>query len=150
MPSLNEERELVFVAGGAGITPIYSLARKILHDEDDKSKIRLIWGVNGMRDLVLEKEIEELERSFGERLKVTYCVSGGEDFKGVDQTKFRRGHVGKEVLSGVLEEVKKTKAKLGDEKGTKVWLCGPPKMEESLAGKGGVLKELGVDKVHKF
>jgi cytochrome-b5 reductase len=47
-----------------------------------------------------------------------------------------------------LKEVKK--GKWGDEKGTKVWFCGPPKMEDSLVGKGGSLRELGVDKVHKF
>lgn len=139
----------MFIAGGAGITPIYSLAKRVLEDEGDRSRVHLVWGVNGVRDLVLRREIEELEGRFGGRLRVTYCVSGGgEVFDGEEQGKFRRGYVGKEVLGTVLKEVKK--GKWGDEKGTKVWFCGPPKMEESLAGKGGILRELGVDKVHKF
>jgi cytochrome-b5 reductase len=148
-PSKGEERELVFIAGGAGITPIYSLVKRVLEDEGDRSRVHLVWGVNGVRDLVLRREIEELEGRFGGRLRVTYCVSGGgEVFDGEEQGKFRRGYVGKEVLGTVLKEVKK--GKWGDEKGTKVWFCGPPKMEDSLVGKGGSLRELGVDKVHKF
>lgn len=140
----------MFIAGGAGITPIYALAKSILEDARDGSRVHLVWGVNGVRDLVLKTELEVLERKFGGRLRVTYCVSGdGEGEVLAEEGRFRRGYVGKEVLGEVLAEVKKGNL-WGDEKGTKVWLCGPPRMEESLAGKGGILRELGVDKVHRF
>lgn len=35
-------RDILFVAGGAGITPIYSLAKAILNDPNEKTRIQLL------------------------------------------------------------------------------------------------------------
>ncbi|OXG87960.1 cytochrome-b5 reductase [Cryptococcus neoformans var. grubii Br795] len=74
---ITQPRSVLLVAGGGGITPIYSLAREILtaHAGDQK-QVELLWGVNGMNDIVLKDELEELEQKYPERLKVTYAVSG--------------------------------------------------------------------------
>lgn len=147
-------RDLLFVAGGAGITPIYSLARSILADSDDKTRIQLLWGVNGTRDIVLRKELEQLEAQSAGRLQVTYTVSGAEgkpDAPGLgDGKKFKKGHVNKSVLQEAIARCES--GMLGDAKGTKVWLCGPPAMENAVVGKQGILAELGIGakKVHKF
>lgn len=66
-----KSRDLLLVAGGAGITPIYSLARGILKDPDDQTRIQLLWGVNGTRDIVLRDELEQLEKQHPDRLQVT-------------------------------------------------------------------------------
>lgn len=143
------ERDFLFVAGGAGITPIYSLTRGILENKEDKTRIQLLWGVNGMRDLVLQKELEELERKSEGRLRVTYAVSGT-DAPATEDQKFKRGYINKSVLQEAIARCEK--GSWGDAKGTRVWLCGPPAMETAVAGKQGVLAELGVSgkQVHKF
>lgn len=154
-PSTQQERNIVLVAGGAGITPIYSLARAILEQyPKDKTKVQLLWGVNGTRDIVLHSELQELERRFPERLSVTYAVSGPEAAPDApqplgDEQTYRKGYVSKALLQ---ETAQRAGGAWGDAKGTKVFLCGPPKMEDALAGKQGVFSELGLGKkeIHRF
>ncbi|KAM3421160.1 NADH-cytochrome b5 reductase [Cercospora zeina] len=148
----DKPRDLIFVAGGAGITPIYSLAQGILKDAQDQTRIQLLWGVNGTRDIVLKEELEELEKRYPARLQVTYCVSGPESKPGSpslgDEKKYKKGYVNKSALQEALART----TNLGDAKGTKVFLCGPPTMETALTAKGGVLAELGMEKknIHRF
>jgi cytochrome-b5 reductase len=148
-PSLSQPRSVVLVAGGAGITPIYSLAREILtNDAKDQTAVQLLWGVNGSRDIVLRRELEALEAQFPTRLRVTYAVSGnGPEER--DGEKYRKGYVDRKLVE---EAIAKCGPNFGDEKGTKVFLCGPPKMEDAVAGKNGVLAELGLAKkeIHRF
>lgn len=151
----SQPRSVLLVAGGAGITPIYSLTREILtRDPADQTSVHLLWGVNGSRDIVLRRELEELEARFPQRLRVTYAVSGPEADAGApavlgDAGKYRKGYVDR----GMVEEaIARCGREFGDAKGTKVFLCGPPKMEEAVAGKKGLLAELGLGKkeVHRF
>ena len=153
-------RDVLLVAGGAGITPLYSFARGVLHNPDDNTKVELVWGVNGTRDLVLGKELTELEKQYPDRFRVTYAVSGPEANPEApslgDEEKWKKGRVTKEVLQEAVERCRN--GSWGDEKGTKVFLCGPPAMEEVLAGKKGfssapgILGELGIEKgkVYRF
>jgi cytochrome-b5 reductase len=97
---------------------------------------------------VLRRELEELEAQYPQRLRVTYTVSGSGPAE-VDGEKFRKGYVDRAL---VQEAIAKCGSNFGDERGTKVFLCGPPKMEEVVAGKGGVLADLGLGKkeIHRF
>lgn len=149
-----DTRSVLLVAGGAGITPIYSLAKGILAANNEQTRIQLIWGVNGTRDIVLKKELEDLESQYPDRLQVTYCVSGPEAQAEApslgDERKWKKGYVDSAVLKEAIARCEG--GQWGDEKGTKVFLCGPPAMEKAIGGKGGVLAELGVTgkQVHKF
>jgi cytochrome-b5 reductase len=144
----------LLVAGGAGITPIYSLTKGILSNPADKTRIQLLWGVNGTRDIVLKDELEALEKQYPDRLHVTYAVSGPEakaDAPSLgDESKWRKGYVDKSLLQEAIAKCQK--GTFGSEKGEKVFLCGPPKMEDAIAGKNGVLGELGIQKkeIHRF
>lgn len=147
-------RDLVFIAGGAGITPIYSLAKGILHDSSDRTRIQLLWGVNETRDIVLKDELEQLQKQHPERLQVTYCVSGSgarpETSSLGDERKYKKGYITKSVLEQAISRC--DRCAFGDQKGTKVFLCGPPAMETALTARGGVLAQLGLDKksIHQF
>lgn len=56
------------------------------------------------------------------------------------------------MSKAVLQEAIARTQALGDAKGTKVFLCGPPNMETALTAKDGVLAELGIGKknVYRF
>ena len=156
----NSPRNVLLVAGGAGITPIYTLMKGILSNAEDITKVDLIWGVNGTRDIVLGTELAELERQYPNRLRVTYTVSGPEaNPEGPslgDETKYKKGRITKAILQEAIDRCQK--GTWGDEKGTQVFLCGPPAMEEVVAGKKGfgstpgILGELGIEKakVYRF
>lgn len=134
-------KDVVLIAGGAGITPIYGLARGILANATDQTKIQLVWGVNGSRDIVLRDELEALEKAHPDRLQVTYCVSGLEVKQEAlalwNSEKYKKGYVDSAVLKEVIDRAKK--GSWGDDKGTKVFICGPPAMQEAIAGKKGLL-----------
>lgn len=150
---------ILLIAGGAGITPIYSLAKGVLSNPNDKTKVQLVWGVNGARDIVLKSELDDLQTRHPDRLTVTYTVSKPDPSENSANVEggLKSGYVNEGLLSEVLQEL--NRETWGDSRGTKVFLCGPPAMEEALAGKKGfggsssnTLHALGVDKkeVHRF
>ncbi|PLB50040.1 ferredoxin reductase-like protein [Aspergillus steynii IBT 23096] len=138
----NQFSHVYLIAGGAGITPLYQLLQGILTNPDDKTKVNLVFGVNTEQDLLLREELEGFKRRFPDRFGFVYTVSrGGGLGEGV-----RKGHVTEELLREVIGEKK------GD---AKVFVCGPPGMEEALVGsrKGeGILGRLGFAKeqVYRF
>ncbi|KAG6360959.1 hypothetical protein INS49_012027 [Diaporthe citri] len=145
----NKHTSVTLIAGGAGITPIYQLVQGILNNPEDKTKITLVFGVNGEQDVLLNEEFKKYEASHPGQFKAVYAVS---DLKGEsDGGRFRKGY----VTEALLREV----AAPPSEQNTKVMVCGPPAMEEALLGKkgwggksGGVLEKLGYrkDQIHQF
>ncbi|KAH6700587.1 NADH-cytochrome b5 reductase-like protein [Leptodontidium sp. MPI-SDFR-AT-0119] len=138
----NTFSHVTMIAGGAGITPIYQLTQGILRNPEDKTKITMIVGVNTDVDVLLKNEFDEFERKFPGRFKAIYTVSHP-----VEGSVLRKGYVTKELLLEVLGEK--------EEADTKVFVCGPPPMEEALVGRrgrGGILKELGFgkDEIYQF
>ncbi|KAI1806355.1 NADH-cytochrome b5 reductase [Daldinia bambusicola] len=136
----NKHSEILLIAGGAGITPIYQLIRGILQNPEDHTKINLVFGVNTDADLLLRKELDEYASKFPGQFHVTYTISRPEN-----GSRFRQGYVTKELLNEVAPQ----------SGNSKVFVCGPPPMETALVGswkKSGILQELGYrkDQIHKF
>ncbi|SMY29886.1 unnamed protein product [Zymoseptoria tritici ST99CH_1A5] len=130
-------RDLLFIAGGIGITPVYSLTKRILGDPCDRTRIQLLWGVRGSRDLVLRRELEQLQTEYPERLQVTYVISDQDPQETQDgRAQIKQGHINKQVIQEALERCES--GVLGDGS-TKVWICGPKSMEDALAGRTGAL-----------
>lgn len=139
----NASPHAVLIAGGAGITPAYQLLRGILSNESDKTKITLVWGVNSDEDAFLTEEFEALEKRFPGRFRAVVTAS-----RPISGSTMREGKVTKALLEREMPK--------GD---VKVFVCGPPAMEDSVAGtkkrggrQGGVLQELGIQAgdVHVF
>lgn len=54
-----EENELVFIAGGIGVTPFLSMLR-YLRDKDPQRKVTLLWGARTQEDLVRREELDAI------------------------------------------------------------------------------------------
>ncbi|KAK3306521.1 uncharacterized protein B0T15DRAFT_509892 [Chaetomium strumarium] len=140
----NKHAHVALIAGGAGVTPMYQLARGILQNPGDRTRITLVWGNNTDEDIFLKDEIATLERNYPGRFKVVNVVSN---------PKAGSPHVKGYITRQVLEN-----AGLGAEGGknrdVKVLMCGPPTMEKALKGRRGtgVLAELGYrpDQIYTF
>jgi len=145
----NQHQHVAMIAGGAGITPMLQLARGILKNPEERTRITLVWGVNTDSDIFLQKELDAFAKQHPDRFSVTYVVATP-DAKSPHQ----KGFVTKEILEKVGL---KPSAKSAD---TKVLVCGPPPMEKALKGtksflggaKPGVLGELGykADQIFSF
>lgn len=129
----NQHEHVALIAGGAGITPMYQLARGILNNPDDNTRITLVWGVNTDADIFLGKEFAEYEQKYPGRFKAVYVVSQPEA-----GSTHRKGYVNKSVLESIGLAANDDK-----NRDVKVLVCGPPAMEKALKGKAGVLAELG-------
>lgn len=144
----NKHPHIALITGGAGITPMYQLARAILSNPVDQTKISLVFGVNADEDVLFEREFGEMERAFAGRFRAVYTVSK----PGAD-SRFARGYVTKELLEAHIPRPE-------EGEGVKVLFCGPPGMERAIVGEkgwlgsqgvlGGVLKEMGYSKEQVF
>ncbi|KAI0595202.1 hypothetical protein F4775DRAFT_570551 [Biscogniauxia sp. FL1348] len=141
----NRHKEITLIAGGAGITPLYSLIQGILRDPRDQTRITLVFGVNTDEDVLLKKEFDDYERRFPDRFRAVYTVS-----RPVPGSPYRKGYVTKELLQEVAGG-----ASPGTGSDAKVFVCGPPAMEAALVGTRkapGILEQLGYTKaqIYKF
>lgn len=135
----NNVPHVTLIAGGCGVTPIFQLARGILSNPEDKTKVTLVYGANTEEDILLKKELDDFQKDFPGRFETLYAVS-----QPGEGSTIRKGHVSKELLAEVARP-----------KDGEVFLCGPPAMEAALKGDRktkGILEELGYRKgqIHSF
>ncbi|KAI2640962.1 oxidoreductase NAD-binding domain-containing protein [Xylaria nigripes] len=145
----NKHEHIALVAGGTGITPMYQLIRSIFSNPDDKTKVTLVFGNVSEEDILLKKELAEIENTYPQRFRAFYLLDNAP--KGWTGNK---GYVTKDLLKTVLPEPK--------EGNIKIFVCGPPGMYKAISGTkkspadqgelSGILKELGYnqDQVYKF
>ncbi|PSR75505.1 hypothetical protein BD289DRAFT_457169 [Coniella lustricola] len=151
----NKHDSVTLVAGGAGITPCYQLLRGILQNPVDKTRVRLVFGVNSMAEALLRDEFEQMEQTYGtDRFRAVFAVADGEGVEEAESASggmFRKGFVTEDMLKQV--------AAPASEANTKIMVCGPPPMEDALLGKKGwggrgegILARLGYKKeqIHQF
>lgn len=147
--SANKHPHIALIAGGTGITPMYQLMRAIFKNPDDKTKVTLVVGNITEEDILLKKQLAELENTYPQRFRAFYVLDNPP--KGWAGGK---GYITQELLKTVLPEPK--------EDNIKVFVCGPPGMMKAISGPkvspkdqgevSGILKELGYskDQVYKF
>lgn len=141
----NKHSHVLLIAGGAGITPIYQLTKGILNDPADQTKITLVWGTNTDADVFLKDEFHQLEKKFPGRFAAHYTIS-----RPSQGSIYPSGRVTSDFLRRIVSESGFDKSD-----GSKIFLCGPPAMEEAVAGKRGtpgILEGLGFkkDQLHRF
>ncbi|RPB04476.1 ferredoxin reductase-like protein [Choiromyces venosus 120613-1] len=146
----NKHEHISLIAGGTGITPMYQLMRAIFSNPEDRTKVTLVFGNLTEEDILLRRELVELENTYPQRFKVFYVLDNAP--KGSSWA--TQGRVTKELLKTVLPEP--------GSGNNKIFVCGPPGMYKAVSGVkkspsdqgevGGVLKELGYKKedVYKF
>lgn len=147
--SENKHEHIALIAGGTGITPMHQIVRNIFQNENDKTKVTLIYGNLGEEDIILKKEFQELENTYPRRFRAFYLLDNPPE-----GWSHGSGHVTKDLLKTVLPEPK--------EENIKVFVCGPPGLYKAVSGgkkspqdQGeltGILAELGYSKeqVYKF
>jgi propane monooxygenase reductase component len=132
--TLRESRssDLIFVGGGAGMSPLLSLLRSLAEREVER-KVTFYYGARTAADLCFEKEITEL----GEQLKSGFSYipalsDAADDAEWTGRT-------------GLITEV--VEADLSDLKGADAYVCGPPPMVDAAIAS---LTKLGVKEEHIF
>ena len=117
-----EERKCTTIgmmAGGTGITPMYQIAHAILRKENSSVKIKLLYANQTPDDILIQKELEELQLEFPDRLDIWYTVDRlTDDTK--TSWKFSTGFITKDMVEKYCFFPK--------DSATQFLLCGPPPM----------------------
>ncbi|CEJ88846.1 Putative NADH-cytochrome b5 reductase [[Torrubiella] hemipterigena] len=145
----NKHSHIGLIAGGTGITPMYQLCRSIFNNPNDKTKVTVVFGNVTEQDILLKKQLDELENTYPQRFRAFYVLD-----KAPQGWKGGSGFITKDLLKTVLPEPK--------EENIKLFVCGPPGLMKAISGPkvspkdqgelAGSLQELGYnkDQVYKF
>jgi ferredoxin-NADP reductase len=114
------ERRMVMVAGGSGITPIMSILETVLRVERG-SRVTLIYGNRGWDDVIFRNRLEALCREFGERLRVDHVLEHPPEWWTGEQ-----GLLSSAVLASRLHALG-----VEDDGMMRYFVCGPTPMMEA-------------------
>ncbi len=131
--ALKEDEEhsgdLLFIAGGSGITPLFSMIKSVLKTKPEKS-IKLIYANKNEQSIIFLDQLQRLAKESSGQFEVIHLLEtlASENLLGV-----KKGRVNAEVIVEALGDVSSFSA---------VYLCGPQGMMESACLS---LNDLGVD-----
>jgi ferredoxin-NADP reductase len=123
------ERHLIMIAGGSGITPIMSILETVLRLEE-RSRVTLIYGNRGWEDVIFRDRLASLSEEFADRLVVDHVLERpNEPWSG-----------GQGLLSPDVLEARLRALEVDDDGLHRYFLCGPTPMmiaaHEVLQGRG--------------
>ncbi|KAL3623914.1 NADH-cytochrome b5 reductase [Castilleja foliolosa] len=113
-------RAFGMIAGGSGITPMFQVARAILENPSDQTKVHLIYANVTVDDILLKDELDSLATNYPDRFKIHYVLNQAPEVwnGGV-------GFVTKEMIQAHCP------APASD---IQILRCGPPPMNKAMAG----------------
>ncbi|SFA87563.1 hypothetical protein SAMN03159488_00863 [Pseudomonas sp. NFIX10] len=119
-----EQRPLVLLAAGVGITPLLSMLREVVYQGQRISRMRPVWLVQSARsvaDLAFREEIDELAARAGDKLQIVRMVSQPPTEATVGEGYDLAGRIDVELLKKLLP--------LND---YDFYLCGPGSFTQAL------------------
>ncbi len=116
---------LVFIAGGIGITPFISMLRYMVDKKLERNVI-LIWGNKTEKDIAFKAELVQMDAAMPS-LRIIHVLSNQPEWPG------EKGYVTAGLLRKHLEGIENPQ----------IFVCGPPVMMTKVVG---ALKQVGVPK----
>ena len=98
----NEYKRLSMLACGTGITPMYQIMRHVLDNEEDETRLVLLYSLSRAKDILLKKELDEFSNYWNVRIVYFLTKEVGKSFplKYQDLVFYRR--IDKEVVGNEL------------------------------------------------
>lgn len=121
-------RHIVLLAAGSGIVPLFSILKSALHFER-QSRVSLVYGNRTLAEAIFRDKIEQLRRTFGDRLRVIHALSRPE------HPQPGQGRLSRERVLGILRDLA-----VRPGPATLFYVCGPGGMMEEVTT---ALSELG-------
>jgi predicted ferric reductase len=123
----HDARNLVFIAGGIGITPFMSMLRYMV-DKKLERNVLLLWGNKTERDIAFRGELEQMAAAMP-TLRIIHVISNQPDWSG------EKGYIDGSLLHKYLDG-------FGN---PQIFVCGPPVMMTKVIR---LLRQFDVPKAH--
>ncbi|KAK7864189.1 hypothetical protein R5R35_004100 [Gryllus longicercus] len=107
-------KKVNMIAGGTGITPMLQLIRHITRDSSDRTEMALIFANQSEDDILLKKELEEVQKNHPSQFKLWYTVD-----RPTDSWRYSVGFISSEMIEDHM---------FPPSPDTLVLMCGPPPM----------------------
>lgn len=133
----NTFSKIHMIAAGTGIAPMYQLAKLIVSDPDDETRVMLLYGCKTYHDILLRKELHEMQEYWN--FDVRYFLSDDTDQNANAFRKHNEDITFDRITDKVVEkEIQDTRKGI-----LRVYVCGPKEFENQIIK---TLCELGVEK----
>ncbi|CAL4946866.1 unnamed protein product [Urochloa decumbens] len=130
---VGQVRAFGMLAGGSGITPMFQVARAILENPNDSTKVHLIYANVTYEDILLKEELDNMAKTYPDRFKIYYVLNQPpENWNG------GVGFVSKEMIQSHCP---------APAEDIQILRCGPPPMNKAMAAH---LEELNYTKEMLF
>jgi len=106
--------QVSMIAGGTGITPMLQLVRAVFRDPKDQTCLSLLFANQSEDDILLRKELEDIEKEHPDRFKLWFTVD-----RPTEGWKYSSGFINAEMIE---------KALFPPADSNLVLMCGPPPM----------------------
>lgn len=118
----SNSRQVVLIGAGSGITPLFSMAKSILHTEP-KSNVWLIYGNRNQDSIIFKAHLNAMEQAYGaNRFQVTHVLSQPNDgWSGLS------GRLNQHMLVRLLENMP-----AAERQSASFYLCGPDGMMDEV------------------
>jgi ferredoxin-NADP reductase len=107
----------VFIAGGIGVTPLYSMVRYLLAS-GAKEPVVLLYSIATMGEFLFQDELRELQRQY-DNFRLITTMTRGNNVNGNDHY---QGRITKAMVASLQLPIQ-----------ANYYLCGPPPMVDSVA-----------------
>jgi len=121
----DDKKDLVFIAGGVGITPFMSMIKHNLYS-NKKQNITLIYGARTKKDIIFKNTLDKIKEKW---FKKVYVLSDEKSFS----KNWKNGYIDTEIIKNNVDNLKNSL----------FYICGPEPMKENITK---ILKDLGVKK----
>lgn len=116
----SENRNVILLGAGSGITPLMSILKGVLREEPN-SKVTLLYGNRDENSVIFKEQLEQLRAENPDRLQIAYIYS---------QPKHdceHRGRMNQSLIIKILERLQLTKISNG-----LYFMCGPEGMMDEV------------------
>lgn len=119
------DKDLVFIAGGVGITPFRSIIRDKIENNETQN-IVLLYSSKTKKDIIYRKQLDNIKKNW---FKKVYILSDNHSFSKANE--YEAGYINKEIIRKYIKNINNSL----------FYICGPEPMKNSIQKS---LKELGI------
>ena len=121
----DDKCDLVFIAGGVGITPFMSMIKDKVANKDKQSVV-LLYGSRTEEDIIFKKYFDDIKENWFKKVYVLSSTGPHGDSGG-----YENGYINEKIIKKYVKNID----------GSAFYICGPEGMKTSVVG---ILKKLGV------